>query len=361
MHNKLKIIIMTTDTEIMKFPLYLPGATKAENNNISVIAADIGGTKTNLGWFESDNGKMILKEEATYSSKSENSFSHILQDFIKNYNLEIPDRISIGVAGPVLDGKCITTNLPWSLDTTQIKNEMQVSRVDLINDLEATAFGLAEVNEDYLATIHQGDPKMNGNVAILAPGTGLGEAGLYYDGEYLRPFATEGGHSEFAPRTDVEIEFLQYLKGIYGIVSWETVISGPGLFNIYKFLRDVKKHEEPAWLTQKFEEEGDPSAVISHTAMRELNATCILAMEMFVEFMAREATSLVLKLKATGGLLLGGGIPPKIYNFLNKDKFHQNFITSDKMEHLLKDVPIYLILNSKTALLGAAYYGAYSK
>ena len=137
------------------------------------------------------------------------------------------------------------------------------------------------------------------------------------------------------------------------------MISGPGLFNIYRFLRDIKKHEEPAWLTQRFEEEGDPSAVISHSAMRELNMTCILAMEMFVEFMAREANNLVLKLKATGGLLLGGGIPPKIYNFLNKEQFYQNFIVSDKMEHLLKDIPIHLILNSKTALLGAAYYGAY--
>lgn len=343
----------------LKFPLYLPGLKSNDNDNVTVLAADIGGTKTNLGWFVSSNGEMTLKEEGTYSSKDHASFSEIYQKFIREYSLEKPDRLSIGVAGPVINGKCITTNLPWSLDVTKLKSESLISKIYLINDLEATAYGLAEVHDGYLANIHPGNPEIKGNVAILAPGTGLGEAGLFWDGEFLRPFATEGGHTEFSPRNNVEVEFYKYLKKIYGIVSWETVISGPGLFNIYRFLRDIKKHEEPAWLTQRFEEEGDPSAVISHSAMRELNMTCILAMEMFVEFMAREANNLVLKLKATGGLLLGGGIPPKIYNFLNKEQFYQNFIVSDKMEHLLKDIPIHLILNSKTALLGAAYYGAY--
>ncbi|WP_244614333.1 glucokinase [Elizabethkingia argenteiflava] len=345
----------------MKFPLYLPGWENPKNYGISVIAADIGGTKTNLGWFVSENQKMGLKEEATYSSRDYGSFSDIIKDFIKNYKLELPDVISIGVAGPVLGEKCITTNLPWSLDVDLLKKELQVDSVKIINDLEATAYGLAEVHDGYLATLYKGRSDIEGNVAILAPGTGLGEAGLYWDGHALRPFATEGGHSEFSPRNKIEVEFYEYLHSIYGIVSWETVISGPGIFNIYRFLRDIKKHPEPAWLSQKFAEEGDASAVISHTAMRELNPTCSLAMEMFVEFMAREATNLVLKLKATGGLLLGGGIPPKIFSLLNKDKFHQNFIVSDKMEHLLKDIPIHLILNSKTALMGAAYYGAFGK
>lgn len=348
---------MTTE---INFPLYLPGIENPENDNISILAADIGGTKTNVGWFVSENGKMIMKHEATYSSKSHQSFSHIIQKYIRENDLEKPNRISIGVAGPVLHGKCITTNLPWSLDTHQIKKETLVDKVCIINDLESTAYGLAEINEGYLATIHEGCPNPEGNVAILAPGTGLGEAGLFWDGKHLRPFATEGGHSEFSPRNNVEVEFYQYLKQIYGIVSWETVISGPGLFNIYRFLRDKKGHEEPAWLTQQFED-GDPSAVICETALRDLNFTCVLAMDMFVEFIAREATSLALKLKSTGGLLLGGGIPPKIFSFLNKSKFYENFIVSDKMEHLLKSIPIHVILNSKTALLGAAYYGAFSE
>jgi len=212
-----------------------------------------------------------------------------------------------------------------------------------------------------LATIYKGNPEIGGNVAILAPGTGLGEAGLFWDGEALRPFPTEGGHSEFSPRNKLEVEFYEYLSSMHDIVSWETVISGPGILDIYRFLRDVKKLPEPAWLTQKFEKDEDPSSVISHAAMRELDPTCSRTMELFVNFLAREATNLALKLKATGGVLLGGGIPPKIFSLMNKDKFHQSFIVSDKMEHLLKDIPIYLILNSKTALLGAAYYGAFGK
>jgi len=353
--EKEKFFIM----ELTKFPLYLPGLKKPENNGISVIAADIGGTKTNLGWFVSDSGKMILKEEATYPSTEYGSFSEIVKDFVKNHNFELPDVISIGVAGPVLQGKCKMTNLSWSLDVEQLKEELRIERVELINDLEATSYGLAEVNEGYLATIYSGNPEIKGNVGILAPGTGLGEAGLFWDGEALRPFSTEGGHSEFSPRNKLEVEFYEYLSSMHDIVSWETVISGPGILDIYRFLRDVKRHPEPAWLTQKFEKEEDPSSVISHTAMRELDPTCSRTMEIFVNFLAREATNLALKLKATGGILLGGGIPPKIFSLMNKDKFHQSFIVSDKMEHLLKDIPIYLILNSKTALLGAAYYGAY--
>lgn len=345
----------------MKFPLYLPGLSQAKNNRLQVIAADIGGTKTNVGLFYTEKGKLILQKEATYASKDYNSFSKIITHFIQSLSLELPDVLSIGVAGPVVEGTCITTNLPWSLDVDLLKKDLKIANIKLINDLEATAYGLAEIDDEFLATIHKGNPSIKGNVAILAPGTGLGEAGLYWDGQALRPFATEGGHSEFSPRNHTEVEFYEYLSKIYGIVSWETVISGPGIFNIYRFLRDIKKHPEPAWLKQKFDEEQDPSAVISHSAMREMDPTCSLAMQMFVDFMAREATNLVLKLKATGGLLLGGGIPPKIFNLLNKDKFQQNFIVSDKMEHLLKEIPIYLILNSKTALLGAAYYGAFGE
>lgn len=345
----------------MRFPLFLPGLKIAKNNGLHVLAADIGGTKTNIGWYISEDGKMNLQKESTYPSTEYASFSEIISEFLKTYKLDLPDVLSIGVAGPVVEGKCITTNLPWSLDVQLLKKELKIDRIEMINDLEATAYGLAEVNDEFLATIHVGNPNINGNVAILAPGTGLGEAGLFWDGTALRPFATEGGHSEFSPRNKMEVDFYEYLNKIYGIVSWETVISGPGIVNIYRFLRDIKKHPEPAWLSQRFEEEKDAAAVISHSAMRELDPTCTLAMQMFVDFMAREATNLVLKLKAVGGLLLGGGIPPKIFNLLNKDKFQKNFITSDKMEHILKDIPIYLILNSKAPLIGAAYYGAYAR
>ncbi|RQP13821.1 MAG: glucokinase [Chryseobacterium sp.] len=344
----------------MKFPLYLPGREDSKNDNCKILAGDIGGTKTHIGWFVSKDGGVELLNERVYPSMEYASFSDILREFIRDNKYEAPDRICIGVSGPVINGKVITTNLPWSLDSALLQQEFRTERVDLINDLEATAYGLAGIDDEFLVSIYSGCKNMKGNVAILAPGTGLGEAGLFWDGEFLRPFATEGGHSEFSPRNNLEVEFYQFLMQIYGIVSWEHVISGPGLFNIYRFLRDIKKHEEPAWLTQRFEED-DPAAVINHTALRELHPACTLAMEMFVDFMAREAANLVLKLKATGGLLLGGGIPPKIYSFLNKDKFHSSFVMSDKMEHLLKDIPIKMILNSRTALEGAAFYGAYSR
>ncbi|QCX53808.1 glucokinase [Elizabethkingia sp. JS20170427COW] len=344
-----------------KFPLYLAGINKSENQNLKIIAADIGGTKTNIAWYIAQNSKLLLQEEATYASKEYSSFLEIVQDFIKNHHLEGVDVVSIGIAGPVVEGRCVTTNLPWNLDKNELSSQLGISRVEMINDLEATAYGLVEVNDGYLEVIHEGTPSEEGNVAILAPGTGLGEAGLFWDGEALRPFATEGGHSDFSPRNKLEIELYEYLHSIYSIVTWEHVISGQGIYNIYRFLRDVKKHPEPAWLTQKFEQEKDYAAVISHTAMRELDSTCTLAMEMFVEFMAREATNLTLKLKATRGLILGGGIPPKIFSLLNKDQFYNNFIVSDKLGHILKNVPIYLNLNAKTALIGAAYYGAFSR
>jgi glucokinase len=346
----------------MKFPLYLPQINNPQNDGLSVLAADVGGTKTNIAKFVSENGKMILESEDTYATNNYLSLSEIFLDFIKKNSFEKPDRISIGAAGPVVDGICHTTNIIYKIDVRELKRDLGVDEVYLINDLEATSFGLAEVDDEFMKTIRQGNPSIGGHIAVLAPGTGLGEACLFWDGKYLRPMPSEGGHSEFAPRTEVEFELMKFLQKTYGeIIIWERLVSGPAIFKIYQFLRDVKGHEEPGWLTQKFEEEADKSAVVSHTAMRELNPTCVLAMEMFVDFMARRANNMVLNYKSTGGLVLGGGIPPRIYNFINKDKFEASFLKCDEMEPLLSEIPIYLNLNSKTGLYGAAYYGAFSE
>lgn len=342
----------------MNVSLFLPRLTDTESNNITLIAVDIGGTKTNFGLYKSNNQKVELLKEGTYASQEYSSFSDVVKMFISENQIAGVDRISIGVAGPVLDGKVHTTNLPWEIDKRILLQDIGVKEVGLINDLEATAYGLNNIHEEYLATIYPGADDAKGNIAILAPGTGLGEAAMYWDGKAYRPFATEGGHSEFSPRSEQDIELYHYLKNEFGIVSWEHLISGPGIYNIYKFLRDVKGEKEPVWLTERLAQE-DPSMVISHTAIRELNATCVHTMNLFVHYMAREATSLVLKTKATGGLFLGGGIPPKIYPLLRNDLFHQQFVESDRMENLLKNIPIRLILNSKTALIGAAYYGAF--
>lgn len=346
----------------MKFPLYLPQIENPANNNFSILAADVGGTKTNIAQFVSQNGKMVLQLEETYTTNHHNSLTEIILDFIKKNNFEKPDRISIGAAGPVVNGTCHTTNIKFKIDVTELSRDLQIDKVYLINDLEATAFGMTEVDDEFMVTMRNGNPSIGGHIAILAPGTGLGEACLFWDGKYLRPMPSEGGHSEFAPRTDVEFELVKFLQKTYGeIIVWERLVSGPAIYKIYEFLRDVKGYEEQAWLTQKLAKAKDKSAVISETAMSGLCTTCVLAMEMLVDFMARRANNMVLNYKATGGLILAGGIPPRIYNFINKDKIEESFLKCDEMEPLLAGIPIYLNLNSKTALYGAAYYGAFSE
>jgi len=346
----------------MKFPLYLPQIENPANNNLSILAADVGGTKTNIAQFVSQNGKMVLQLEETYTTNHHNSLTEIILDFIKKNNFEKPDRISIGAAGPVVNGTCHTTNIKFKIDVTELSRDLQIDKVYLINDLEATAYGMTEVDDEFMVTMRNGNPSIGGHIAILAPGTGLGEACLFWDGKYLRPMPSEGGHSEFAPRTDVEFELVKFLQKTYGeIIVWERLVSGPAIYKIYEFLRDVKGYEEQAWLTQKLAEAKDKSAVISETAMSGLCTTCVLAMEMLVDFMARRANNMVLNYKATGGLILAGGIPPRIYNFINKDKIEESFLKCDEMEPLLAGIPIYLNLNSKTALYGAAYYGAFSE
>ena len=346
----------------MKFPLYLPQIENPANNNLSILAADVGGTKTNIAQFVSQNGKMVIQLEETYTTNHHNSLTEIILDFIKKNNFEKPDRISIGAAGPVVNGTCHTTNIKYKIDVTELSRDLQIDKVYLINDLEATAFGMTEMDDEFMVTMRNGNPSIGGHIAILAPGTGLGEACLFWDGKYLRPMPSEGGHSEFAPRTDVEFELVKFLQKTYGeIIVWERLVSGPAIYKIYEFLRDVKGYEEQAWLTQKLAEAKDKSAVISETAMSGLCTTCVLAMEMLVDFMARRANNMVLNYKATGGLILAGGIPPRIYNFINKDKIEESFLKCDEMEPLLAGIPIYLNLNSKTALYGAAYYGAFSE
>lgn len=341
----------------MSYSLYLPQKGKRDLQGKAILAADIGGTKTSLGLFELRDDTLALLQETTVSSKAHATFEEIVVNFLADK--DAPHILSIGVAGPVLDNQVKLTNLSWELDGGRLARELGIGRTVLINDLEATAYGLSGLAREDIAPVFEGGEQIRGNMAILAPGTGLGEAGLFWDGEAYRPFATEGGHSDFAPRTALDIELQTHLNEESDIVCWEQVVSGPGIYRIYRFLRDVKGHKEPAWLTENFKNSDDPAAVISHAAMRELDATCIKTMELFVGFMGREATSLVLKHKAVGGLLLGGGIPPRIYPLLRKELFRRQFIQNSHMKELLEEVSIKVILNSKAALIGAAYFGAY--
>jgi glucokinase len=322
---------------------------------VTILAADIGGTKTNVALYQSGSDGLTITREQRYVSADHPSLTDIIHDFCGN---TLPDRISAAVAGPVIDGKSRLTNLPWVLDSKAMSQDLQIP-VCFINDLEATAYGLAGLKEEDQTSLATGDPNAKGNMAILAPGTGLGEAGLYWDGQHYHPFATEGGHSDFAPRTAQDVELFYYLQKQFGHVSWERVVSGMGIKNIFHFLTESEQEQIPEWLSARFPD-ADPAAVISQAAMRHEDPVCTETMDLFVRYMATEAASLVLKLMATGGLYLAGGIPPKILPLLQSDNWSKNFDNNGRMHDLSDRVPIHVVLNDKMALQGAAYYGAFN-
>ena len=343
-----------------KFNLFLPGISSETNDNVSLIAADLRDEKTVVGLYIAENRKVFLKIEKTYDTKEFSSFSDIVNQFISENSLDNISKIAVAVPGPVIGGKSAPARLPWKLDAEEIKDNTKIEDVFLINDLEASAYGLEHVAEENFVKIHDSGNFAPGNAVLLAPGDGLGEAALFWDGSFLRPFATEGGHCEFSPRTNDEVEFYSFLQKIYGIVSWESVLSKGGLFNVYRFLRDVKRQVQPEWLTQEIEA-GNFTEAIIRGAIDKRDRICTMTIETFLVFLAREANSLVLKMKATGGLFLSGEIPVMLEQFLNNNKFYKNFIISDKMENILKDIPIYLVKDEKTIINGAAVYAAFSK
>jgi glucokinase len=338
-----------------RIPIAFKNEISSGQKAISILAADIGGTKTNMALYQADNEGLKLVSQKRYVSKDYPALTDIIGDFSGG---KLPDRISAAVAGPVIDGKSKLTNLPWQLDSAAMSKDMNTP-VCFINDLEATAYGMAGLGENELATLAAGDPGSHGNIAIVAPGTGLGEAGLFWDGQRYHPFATEGGHSDFAPRNPIDIEIFHFLQRQYGHVSWERVISGMGIKNIFHFLTDDRKEQIPEWLSQRLQD-GDPAAVISQSALLHEDLVCAQTMELFVRYLATESASLVLKLMATGGLYLAGGIPPKILPLLQSESWTRNFDNNGRMHDLSDRVPVHVVLNDKMALQGAAYYGAYN-
>lgn len=319
-----------------------------------VLAADVGATKTNLALFKIKGNHIDLLHEAQFKSNDYKNMIELTAVFIRDIH-PLPDSICYGVAGPVLNGHAKLSNLDWEIDSGELSDHFKIKNVYLINDLEATAYGLAMLNEKDVAIIHKGDDAGYGNAAVIAPGTGLGEAGLFWDGNYYHPFATEGGHSDFAPRNEFDFELFTFLQKKFDHVSWERLVCGPGIVNIYQFLREEKKREEPRWLKEEIMKE-DAAAVISrHVLQSEI---CKETMQLFIRFLAYESANLVLKLKATGGLFIGGGIAPQIVSLFENDAFYASFCQSGRLNYLLEKVPVRIILNTKTALLGAAFYGA---
>ncbi len=319
-----------------------------------ILAADVGGTKTALALFHKHTGTLTLLKEAEYSSKKFGAMA----DFIRHFMEEspMPERLSIAFAGPVLHGRAKATNLSWSVDIKALGQELGIPETFLLNDLEASAYGIAFLTPEDFRVVHPVTAPMEGNVAIIAPGTGLGEAGMYWDGSKLHPFATEGGHTDFSPRSPFDWELLHHLQKIYGHVSWERLISGPGIHQIYLFLRDVKGFKEPDGMPKQMELL-DPAAAIALGAKQDC-ALCVETLNLFVKYLAVEASNLALKLKSTGGIFIGGGIPPKIWNDDLQEVFLQSFFEVGRLRALMESSPVYLIKNPKTVLYGAAHYGA---
>ncbi len=319
-----------------------------------ILAADVGGTKTNLALFQLKDKKLIPLHEELFSTKAHTSFVEMVRHLQKN-NLPAIDGISLGVAGPVIQGKVQGTNFPWGIDSEEIRKELNIESVWIINDMEANAYGLAALHKKDFVTLKYGK-KLPGNAALISPGTGLGQAGMFWDGAYYYPFATEGGHCDFSPRNDLDIEILNFFQTQYGHVSWERLISGPGIFTIYLLMRRLKKEKEPIWLKKKIVSE-NPSKVITETALAKKDMICVETLNLFIRFLAIESANLALKFKAMGGIYIGGGILPNIIHRMDKKIFQKNFVQSGRMNSLLQMIPVKVILNEKTALLGAALYG----
>ena len=318
---------------------------------MNILCGDIGGTKTRLAILELNSNSFHTIVEKNYPSGQYHSLAEIIFEFTNNLGSPI-EFAAFGVAGPVLDHRCNTTNLPWTIDARQIELDLKIPSVHLINDLEATAWGIDTLNEQDIHTLQHGSANPIGNRAVIAAGTGLGQAGMLWDGTRYIPFATEGGHCDFAPGNMLEYELLTSLQLNSGQVCWEDVLSGPGLTRIYRFLLKRYKTPAPEWFQQKVVSAADISALASETG----DPLCTEAMEVFTRLYGAEAGNLGLKLMARGGVYLGGGIAPKILNWLQTPAFLQAFCNKGKMQDLMESMPVRVILNDRAALYGPAIY-----
>jgi len=317
-----------------------------------VLGGDIGGTKTALGLCEQHRGSLRLVVVESYPSRQYQSLEEILDQFRRSHRQRI-DIACFGVAGPVRNGRVETTNLAWVVDATALSKRLGVRTVGLLNDLEASAWGIDALQPEDFALLKDGTGDPNSNAVVISAGTGLGEAGLYWDGKARRPIPSEGGHCDFAPRNAVQVQLLHYLSAEFGHVSTERVLSGPGLYNLYRFLRDTGKEEEPTWLGEEIRH-GDPAATISRLALEAKSPLCERALSLFVEIYGSEAGNLALKFMATAGVYLAGGIAPKIVSKLKDPIFTEAFLDKGRLRPLMETIPIQVVLNRHLGLMGAA-------
>ena len=320
-----------------------------------ILAGDIGGTKTNLGLFRRGKRRPVLKVSESYPSRRASSLEHIVKRFLAKHQVRV-SKACFGIAGPVIGGRVKTTNLPWDVSEARMKRQFQLSHVCLINDLTATALAVPLLTRKELFSLNKAEARKGQNLAIMAPGTGLGTGFLIpWNGKYI-PISSEGGHVDFAPNSKAEVELWQYLREAYGHVSIERVISGPGMVNIYSWLKDSGRYREPAWLAKKMKEM-EPAAAISEVGLTDGHPLCVEALNVFVSVLGAAAGNLALTAMTTGGVYLGGGIPPKILPKLQEPLFIQAYKNKGRFAKVLEKIPVRVILNDKAALLGAAQCG----
>src|SRR5580658_1944998 len=319
-----------------------------------ILAGDVGGTKVHLALFDFTDGNLKYTRDKQFPAKEYSGLEEIVKEFV------LTDQVTsacFGVPGPVRDGRLRLTNLPWTLDSRELARNLKIDHVFLINDLEANGYGIAELKADQIYTLSEGDPSQIGNRALIAAGTGLGEGILVWNGKMHVPYPSEGGHSDYAPRNEDEIDLLRYLKQKYnGRVSFERVVSGMGMTSVYEFLRDVKGLEEPVWLAEKIASVQDPNSVITEMGLAAKSPLCERTLDMFVSAYGAEAGNLALKVLSVGGLYVGGGIAPRILEKLKDGTFLKAFTDKGRLSQLLVNMPVRVILESRTALIGAAAY-----
>jgi len=319
---------------------------------IAVLAGDVGGTKTNLALFAKHEGPASPVALQSYPSREAPDLESIVKKFLSSLDLPV-SRACFGIAGPVVNGRCKTTNLPWEVSEARLKRAFKWEWVRLVNDLAATGLSIPLLKRRETAALNRGRPQRGGNIALVAPGTGLGQGlMLFHQGKAL-PVPSEGGHVDFAPTNEQEVELWRYLNRKLGHVSVERIVSGPGLGNIYAWLKEGGRYREPAWLKERLIEE-DPARVISETGLAEKNPLCVEALRTFVSILGAVAGNLALTGLATGGVYLGGGIPPKILPALKTGAFMKAFTDKGRFRGLLEKIPVRVIMNERAALLGAA-------
>jgi len=321
-----------------------------------ILAGDIGGTKINLALFTLKNNTLHLEIKHQFLSRNFKNFNDVILDFVKLTKTTKITKASLAIAGPIINQTCKTTNLPWEISAKKLQDEFDIKKVILLNDLEATAFGMLHLKDNEFIDLNLNATPIDANKGVIAAGTGLGEAMLYFDAKRYFPIASEGGHSDFAPNNEQQDKLLVWLRKKYTQhISYERILSGSGIFTLYEFLVDCNYAPQPAKIIQADQDE-DKSALISECAIEDSDKLCCETLRLFCEIYGAEAGNLALKTLSLGGIFIGGGIAPKILPFMQDGTFMNAFVNKGRFKKLLKNIEVKISLNDETALLGAAYF-----